>query len=137
MDLRQTYLSADGRMARLPYLGFALLLTLPYMLAVYLLAGLFGSFSTVFVLALYAIVAYPYYCLMAKRLQDFNQPGKFAIAIIGVGILASILQFVEALHGVAMIISAAQAIVGLAILLVPGTAGENSYGAAPSSVALA
>ena len=137
MDLRSIYLTDQGRIARLPYFGFSLALTIPYMIAAYVLASLLGPFGGVLVLALYAVVAYPYYCLMAKRLQDFAQPGKYAVAVIGVGILAALLQFVEALHGVALAISAAQAIVGLVILFVPGTAGDNTYGAPPAKLAAA
>ncbi|MBI2253745.1 MAG: DUF805 domain-containing protein [Proteobacteria bacterium] len=137
MDLRSIYLTDQGRIARLPYFGFSLALTVPYMVVAYLLASLLGPFGGVFVLALYAIVAYPYYCLMAKRLQDFDKPGKFAAVVIGVGVVAALLQFVEALHGVALAISAIQGIVGLLILFMPGTAGDNSYGARPAKLATA
>jgi uncharacterized membrane protein YhaH (DUF805 family) len=137
MDLRNIYLNDQGRIARLPYFGFSLALTIPYMIAAYVLANLLGALGGVLVLALYAVVAYPYYCLMAKRLQDFNQPGKFAVAVIGVGVLAALLQFVEALQGVALAISAVQAIVGLVILLVPGTKGDNAYGMPPAKMAVA
>jgi uncharacterized membrane protein YhaH (DUF805 family) len=137
MDFRNIYLADQGRIARLPYFGFSLALTIPYMIVAYLLANLLGTFGGILVLALYAIIAYPYYCLMAKRLQDFGQPGKFAVAVIGVGVAAALLQFIEALHGIAMAISAVQAIVGLVILFVPGTVGSNAYGAPPSKLAAA
>src|SRR5262245_39519197 len=137
MDLRSIYLNDQGRIARLPYFGYSLALTVPYMIVAYLLASLLGVFGGILVLALYAVVAYPYYCLMAKRLQDFGQPGKYAVAVIGVGIAAALLQFVEALHGVATAISALQALVGLVILFVPGNPGDNAYGAPPAKLATA
>ncbi|MDY0874202.1 DUF805 domain-containing protein [Dongia rigui] len=137
MDLRSIYLVDQGRIARLPYFGFSLALTVPYMIVAYLLASLLGVFGGVLVLALYAIIAYPYYCLMAKRLQDFGQPGKYAVVVIGVGVAAALLQFVEALQGVSMAISAVQTIVGLVILFVPGNPADNAYGAPPSKLATA
>lgn len=137
MDISQIYLSKDGRIARLPYFGYSLALTIPYMLLAYLLASLLGALGAVLVLASYALVAYPYYCLMAKRLQDFNQPGKWAAAIIGLGLLASALQFVEALQGVGYGLSLVQALIGLAILLIPGTAGDNDFGAQPGKLVIA
>lgn len=137
MDLRSIYLTDQGRIARLPYFGFSLALTVPYVIVAYLLASLLGVFGGVLVLALYAIIAYPYYCLMAKRLQDFGQPGKYAVVVIGVGVAAALLQFVEALQGVSMAISAVQTIVGLVILFVPGNLGDNAYGAPPAKLATA
>ena len=137
MDLRDLYLNDQGRIARLHYFGFSLALTVPYMIAAYLLASLLGALGGVLVLALYAVVAYPYYCLMAKRLQDFGQPGKYAAAVIAIGIVAALLQFVEALHGVSMAISVIQAIIGLVILFMPGNPVDNAYGAPPSKLAAA
>jgi uncharacterized membrane protein YhaH (DUF805 family) len=137
MDLRQIYLGNAGRIARLPYFGYSLALTVPYMVLAYLLASLFGMFGTVLVVALYAVIAYPYYCLMAKRLQDFNKPGKWAVAVIAVGIVSALLQFVPALQTVVYAISFVQLLVGLAILLMPGTASANDYGKQPGSLAAA
>ena len=137
MNLRQIYLSNAGRIARLPYFGYSLALTIPYMLLAYLLVSLLGVLGSVMVLASYAIIAYPYYCLMAKRLQDFNQPGKWAIAVIGLGLLASVLQFVEALLGVGLGLSVVQMLVGFAILLLPGTSGANDYGMQPGAAVTA
>lgn len=137
MDLRQIYLSKEGRIARLPYFGFSLVLTIPYMLLAYLLASLFGALGSILVLASYALVAYPYYCLMAKRLQDFNQPGKWAAAIIGLGLLASLLQFVAALQSVGYGVSLVQLVIGLAVLLIPGTTGANEYGDQPGKLVTA
>ena len=135
MDLRNVYLSNTGRIARLPYFCYSLALTLPYMLLTYLLVTLLGALGSVLVIALYAVVAFPYYCLMAKRLQDFNQPGKWAIAVIAVGIVAALLQFVDALHSISYAVSFVQLLVGLAVLLMPGTAGANDYGAQPGKFA--
>jgi uncharacterized membrane protein YhaH (DUF805 family) len=137
MDLRQIYLSNEGRIARLPYFGYSLALTIPYMLLAYLLVSLLGALGSVLILASYAVIAYPYYCLMAKRLQDFNQPGKWAIAVIGLGLLASVLQFVEALQGVGLGLSVVQMLVGFAILLLPGTTGTNDYGKQPGAAVTA
>jgi uncharacterized membrane protein YhaH (DUF805 family) len=137
MDLRQIYLSNEGRIARLPYFGYSLVLTIPYMLLAYLLVSLLGALGSLLVLASYAVIAYPYYCLMAKRLQDFNQPGKWAIAVIGLGLLASVLQFVEALQGVGLGLSVVQMLIGFAILLLPGTTGANDYGKQPGAAVTA
>ena len=137
MDLRQIYLSNEGRIARLPYFGFSLALTVPYMLLTYLLVSLLGVLGSVLVIALYAVIAYPYYCLMAKRLQDFNKPGKWAVVVIAVGIVSALLQFVPALSTVVYAISFVQLLVGLAILLMPGTAGANDFGQQPGSLATA
>lgn len=132
MDLRQIYLTNDGRIARLPYFGFSLALTIPYMALTVLLVSLFGFLGSILSLALYAAIAYPYYCLMAKRLQDFDKPGKWAVGVIVLGLAASLLQFLEALHGIGYALSFVQLLIGLAILLMPGTAGNNQYGAQPS-----
>lgn len=137
MDLRDVYLNDRGRIARLPYFGFSLALTVPYMIVAYVLASLLGPLGGILVLALYAVVAYPYYCLMAKRLQDFGQPGKYAVVVIGVGVAAALLQFVEALHGISLAISGIQLIAGLIILFMPGNPGDNAYGAPPAKLATA
>ncbi|WP_374652835.1 DUF805 domain-containing protein [Dongia sp.] len=136
MYLQRIYLNNEGRIARLPYFGYSLALTVPYMVVTYLLASILGVMGSIVALILYAAIVYPYYCLMAKRLQDFNQPGKWAVAVMGVGLLAAVLQFVEALQGIGMAISAVQALVGLAILLIPGTNGNNDYGAQPQRAVL-
>lgn len=107
------------------------------MLLAYLLVSLLGMAGSILVLALYAMIAFPHYCLMAKRLQDFNQPGKWAVAVIGLRLVASLLQFVEVLQSVGYGVSLLQLLVGLAILFVPGTAGSNDFGKQPGALVTA
>lgn len=131
-NFKAMYLSDKGRIARLPYflyaLGLAVILIALSMVLISIL-GLVG------ILVAYLVCFYGFYCLMAKRLQDFDKPGKWAWGVIAIGLLGSVLGLSESTAQLGNLISLLQLVLGLIILFMPGTKGSNQYGAEPGGVA--
>jgi uncharacterized membrane protein YhaH (DUF805 family) len=129
-NLKNVYLTSTGRLARLPYFLYALgLLAILIVLSLVLVAIL----GTGGVLLAYLICLYSFYCLMAKRLQDFDKPGKWAWGVIAIGLVGGVLSVPEATMTIGQLVSFLQFILALIILFMPGTAGGNQYGPAPGS----
>lgn len=129
-NLKSMYLSDKGRLARLPYFLYALGLVVVMFVAIFILVPILGLIGG---LVAYLIFIYPFYCLMAKRLQDFDKPGKWAWGVIAVGLLGSVLSLSEPMMTIGSLVSLLQLILGLIILFMPGTKGSNQYGAEPAS----
>lgn len=129
-NLKAMYFSDKGRIARLPYflyaLGLAVIMIVLMMVLIPIL-GLVGG------LVAYLVCFYGFYCLMAKRLQDFDKPGKWAWGVIAIGLLGSVLSISESTAQLGQLISLLQMILGLIILFMPGTKGSNQYGAEPGA----
>jgi uncharacterized membrane protein YhaH (DUF805 family) len=128
-NLKSMYLSDQGRIARLPYFLYALGLTVVMVVLLFILVPIIGLIGG---LVAYVIFIYPFYCLMAKRLQDFDKPGKWAWIVIAVGLLGSLLSLSEATMAIGSLVSLLQLILALIILFMPGTKGSNQYGAEPA-----
>ncbi len=115
MDKLLTMLfSKQGRINRLQYLGYSLLLTI-FMLAILLIADYFsgGNFENsenpivvTLVFLLYLVVLYSSIILAIKRFHDINASGWWAILIV-------------------------IPLVPLVMLFIPGTKGPNNFGNPP------
>jgi uncharacterized membrane protein YhaH (DUF805 family) len=130
-NLKGVYLTSSGRIARLPYFLYALLLAVILIVLGVVLVTILGVAG---ILVAYLICFYSFYCLMAKRLQDFDKPGKWAWGVIAIGLLGSFLSISESTAQLGQLISLLQFILGLIILFLPGTPGSNQYGPAPGSI---
>ncbi|MBI2253744.1 MAG: DUF805 domain-containing protein [Proteobacteria bacterium] len=126
------YLSSQGRLARLPYFGYSLLLGVLYFAVVAVLGMVLGVAGLFIGVALYLVLVLPFYNLMAKRLQDFGKPGKYAWGVIAIGVLGMLLSMSASMTGIGSLFSLLQLLLALLILFLPGTAGENEYGPQPA-----
>lgn len=120
------YFDASGRLGRLAYFGYSLLGIIFLLGLQAVLSFLLGRFA---VLAIYLLALSPCYCLMAKRMQDFNRPGTGAAIILGVGVAAAIVSLVNT--DIAFLLSIFQICLSLVVLVAPGTDGPNRYGVRP------
>lgn len=132
-NLQKVYLTNSGRIARLPYLGYGLLLAFLYLIAAAVLVTVLGPIPGLIVaILLYLALVFPFYNLMAKRLQDFNKPGKWAWGVIALGVLGSLMQLSDSMASVASLLGLLQGLLALLILILPGTLGDNDYGPQPA-----
>lgn len=126
------YLSSQGRLARLPYFGYSVMLWVIYFVVAMVLAMILGAAGLIAAIVLYFFLIFPFFNLMAKRLQDFNKPGKWAWGVIAIGVLGSLMQLSESLSQLGSLLSLLQLLLALLILFLPGTVGDNDYGAQPA-----
>lgn len=127
IDLKQIYLSSSGRIGRLHYFL--------YLLAVVVVAAIIGSVLVMLLKSIGMIIVqlailYPFYNLAAKRLQDFDKPGNWALGLVALSVLSIVLGYV--LPSLAGLVGLLQLIVALVILFMPGTPGDNTYGPQPA-----
>lgn len=132
----------QGRIARLPYFGYALLAVLIWGI----LGGAGGVIlaeqrdnGSVIVGAILLIAAlggliWTGIALAVKRLHDMNMSGLHVLWIWGVNILASALA--NAAPALAIICTVASFLIGLWLLFSPGTVGPNRYDVQPSGGAV-
>ncbi len=130
-NLKSIYLSDKGRLARLPYFLYGLGAGVALAILMFVLMPIIGPIGA---LIAYVIFIYPFYCLVAKRLQDFDKPGKWAWIFIAIGLLGSLLSMSEATMSIGYLVSLLQLIAGLIILFMPGTKGSNQYGGEPGGI---
>lgn len=126
------YLSSQGRLARLPYFGYSLLLAVVYIAVVMVLGMIIGVAALFVGVVLYLALVLPFYNLMAKRLQDFGKPGKYAWGVIAIGVVGTLMSMSTSLAGIGSLLSLLQGLLALLILFLPGTPGENEYGPQPA-----
>lgn len=77
---------------------------------------------------------FPYFCLATRRLHDMNKSETLAYVLVGLGAVSTLL-----LDGANMdeqsflqnIVSTVSGVLGLYVLLCPGTHGDNQYGSDP------
>jgi uncharacterized membrane protein YhaH (DUF805 family) len=125
------YLSSQGRLARLPYFGYYVLLCVIYFVGAFILTLVLGPVGLIIAVVLYLALVFPFYNLMAKRLQDFGKPGKWAWGVIAIGVLGALLPLSDAMASIGSLLALLQLLLALLILFLPGTPGENEYGPAP------
>lgn len=137
-DWQSIYLSSQGRLARLPYFAYMVVLVVVYMIVVAILGAILGVAGLIIGAVLYLVLVFPFYNLMAKRLQDFGKPGKYAWGVIGIGVLGTALSLISvlteatSLGSLGNLLSTLQLLLSLVILFLPGHSGENEYGPQPS-----
>ena len=132
--IKAMYLSSEGRIGRLAYFGYSLALGIAYSILAVILGMLLGMVGVIIALILYIALLYPQYNLAAKRFHDLNQPSQYALYMIGAALVAGVLVQIPSLHMVGGLLDLLLLIVFLYLLFVPGTAGANSYGAAPNAL---
>lgn len=77
----------------------------------------------------------PLYCLDVRRLHDLDKDETLAKISLGLGVVGTIMGMsnddLSSLSAVEMIIYGIGSVIGLYVLLAPGTKGENKYGPDP------
>ena len=126
------YLSSQGRLARLPYFGYSVLLWVLYFVAAFILTLVLGAAGLLVAIVVYLALVFPSFNLMAKRLQDFGKPGKWAWGVIAIGVLGALLPLSDSLASIGQLLGLLQLLLALLILLLPGTPGANEYGPQPA-----
>jgi len=145
-DYNRLYLTTDGRIGRQDFWIGAIVLVVVAIVVSVVIGFIVGWATTAaqwvfFILQL--ALAYPSYCLLAKRFQDRDKPAMYAAVVIGINIVISFLTLLglagpaaspNALGWIFSLISAA---IGIWILIelgiLRGTVGSNQYGADPVS----
>ena len=129
-----------GSVARTSGLG-----RLAFSLLAFFIGSLFAILGRAAMILMFIVqlaFAYPAYCLMAKRFQDRDKPGKFAAILIGLGLLIALLGILgltgNPLTGGNMfgwLLNLVQFVVSIWFLVelgfLRGTAGDNQFGADP------
>ncbi len=77
----------------------------------------------------------PLYCLDVRRLHDLDKDETLAKISLGLGVVGTIMgmnnEDLSSISAVEMIIYGISSVIGLYVLLAPGTKGENKYGHDP------
>ncbi len=143
-DFNRLYLTVDGRIGRQDFwIGVVGLIVVGIVTSL-IIVGLFGPlgfFSRLLQFILQLVLAYPGYCLMAKRFQDRGRPATFAAIVIGISLLIGLLMLIGVTGSPAApnLVGTLLAFVNLAIAIwvlvelgfMRGTVGENEYGPDP------
>lgn len=132
--IKAMYLSNEGRIGRLAYFGYSLALGIAYAIVATILGRLLGMAGLIIALILYIGLLYPQYNLASKRFHDLNQPSQYALYMIVAALIAGVLVQIASLHMIGGLVDLLVFIVFLYLLFMPGTAGANTYGAAPSAM---
>ena len=132
--IKAVYFSSTGRLGRLAYFGYALALGVAFFVAAAILTMLLGMVGLILSMVLYLGVLYCEYNVAAKRFQDLNQPGQYALYMMGIAFLSGVLSRIGSLELVGSLLSLLVLVAALYLLFVPGTAGANTYGPAPDAL---
>ena len=132
--LKAVYLTNNGRLGRLAYFGYGLALAIAFAIMAAILTMLLGIVGLVLTLVLYLGVLYCQYNVAAKRFQDLNKPGQYALYMMAVAFLAGVLSRIDGLSRIGTVLEILLLIVALYLLFMPGTAGANDYGPAPNAL---
>jgi uncharacterized membrane protein YhaH (DUF805 family) len=143
-NFQRVYMSPDGRIARSQFWLGVLGIAVVAVVASLVVALVFGPLSTtaeIIVFIIELILAYPGYCVLAKRFQDRGRPGILGAIGIGVPIVIAFLALLgvtgseDAPNIIGQVLSFVDLVVGLWLLIdlgiLRGTAGPNQYGPDP------
>jgi uncharacterized membrane protein YhaH (DUF805 family) len=143
-DFQRLYLSPEGRIGRgqfwLGILGIAVV-AIVCSLIVALIFGPLSFTAEVIVFIMELILAYPAYCILAKRFQDRGRPGWLGAIGIGVPIFIAFLALLgvtgseEQPNLLGQVLSFVDLVIGFWLLIdlgiLRGTVGPNQYGPDP------
>jgi len=144
-DFNRLYLTTDGRIGRQDFwIGVVGLLVVSIVVA-FIIGSLFfvlGRASMILMFIVQIALAYPAYCLMAKRFQDRDKPGKFAAILIGLGLLIALFGILGLTgnpmtggNALGWFLNLVQFVVAIWFLVelgfLRGTDGDNQFGADP------
>jgi uncharacterized membrane protein YhaH (DUF805 family) len=143
-DVNRLYLTTDGRIGRQEFwMGIVGLIVVGIVASILIGAvlGWMSMASRIVTFILQLILAYPSYCLMAKRFQDRDKPATYAAAIVGINILFSLLSLIGVTgdpaqpNTLGVIFGLIMAAIGIWIIIelgiLRGTVGQNQYGPDP------
>jgi uncharacterized membrane protein YhaH (DUF805 family) len=143
MDFNYLFTSFDGRINRAKYWAGTIILAVISIVFGLLIGALIGDnmFGRILVLLVTLALFYPAYAIAAKRFQDRDKPGKFALYGLVPMLIASVLQALglagtpEQPNAIGWICSIVTLGVGLWFLvelgILKGTTGSNRYGPDP------
>ena len=135
--LAENFFKREGRLNRLRYFKRNVVLAIVTFILMFINTLIFldtmthelSTAGNFFMMIIMLIMFVPSYCLVVRRLHDMDRDELLAKLYIVGGVTSCFLQFIlkyefEPLEIVMVIL-------GLYILLVPGTQGANQYGADP------
>jgi len=131
--IKAVYLSSEGRVGRLAFFVFGLILGVINAVIAMVLTSLLGEIGGIISLVVSLGVLYLHYNLAAKRFHDLNKPSQYAIYMIIVAVVASVVARIGSLQVVTMVLGLVLLAVSLYLLFMPGTTGANDYGAVPET----
>jgi uncharacterized membrane protein YhaH (DUF805 family) len=136
MNIFEVLFSSQGRMGRLAFLGYSVLNILVMIALAIASAALWqggaGPHAILGILiALAAIIAIMWsgIALTIKRLHDMNFTGLHVIWILGLEFASKGMGPATDSPALAALLSVITAAIGVGMLVVPGSPGENAYGA--------
>jgi uncharacterized membrane protein YhaH (DUF805 family) len=143
-DYNRLYFTSDGRIGRQDFgLGLIGMVVVGIIVTV-ILGAIFGMVSTGARVASFIVqlaLAYPGFCLMAKRFQDRGKPGSYAWILVGLGLIVSLLGLIGLTgdpaqpNALGWLLNLVDIVVGLWFLVelgfLRGTEGDNQYGPDP------
>jgi len=132
--IKAIYLTNNGRLGRLAYFGYGLALAIVFAIVAGILVSLLGMIGMVISFVLYLAVLYCQYNVAAKRFQDLNQPGQYALYLMGVAFIAGVLSQISGLTMIGGLLNILVFLVALYLLFMPGTQGSNNYGPSPTAL---
>ena len=133
-------LMLSGRVGRLRYLAFSWAMALPVMLLVGLIVlmsggltamrrGGVGALSTVLIVVAMLVYLWLSIRVMVLRLHDLNRSGTWVLGLFIVSLVVGVIAGASSVN--ALVVRTLMWIVAWALLLWPGTRGENNYGPPP------
>lgn len=138
--VEEMFFKQSGRLNRLRYFKRVLVIFLVSLVAMLPVTIIFGddfgnlsTFGNVLVTLINLAILIPFYCLDVRRLHDMDKDETLAKVSLIIGIIAALFQ-IDDIYSVPMpllIVYLVGTVLGLYMLLSPGTKGENQYGADP------
>jgi uncharacterized membrane protein YhaH (DUF805 family) len=116
------------------YVVYGLAIGLIYAVIATVLERLLGAIGAMISLLFYILLLYLHYNLMAKRFHDLNQPSQNAMYVLVLAVATSVVAQISSLHLLSTLLGLILLAIGLYLVLMPGTAGTNSHGAAPETL---
>jgi uncharacterized membrane protein YhaH (DUF805 family) len=143
-DFNRLYLTAEGRIGRQEFwIGVIGLVVIGIVLGllIWAIAGMESFAARLLTFIAQVVLAYPGYCLMAKRFQDRDRAGSLAAIVVSISVLIGLVgllgltgtatdpNWLGALLGLVNLAIFIWIVIDLGILR--GTVGDNQYGPDP------
>lgn len=140
--IQEMFLKMTGRLNRLRYFKRVIVVALVSLVVSFPILMIFiddlgniTPFGNIISAIINLAVFIPIYCLDVRRLHDLDKDETLAKISLGLGVVGTIMGMsnddLSSLSAVEMIIYGIGSVIGLYILLAPGTKGENKYGPDP------
>ena len=138
--VEEMFFKRSGRLNRLRYFKRVLVIFLVSLIAMLPVAIIFGdelgnvsTFGDVLIMLINLAILIPFYCLDVRRLHDMDKDETLAKVSLIIGIIAAIFPVDDLYYAPPpmKVVYIVGTVIGLYMLLSPGTKGENQYGADP------